>query len=87
MPRSVASCCVLRTAFEDHERLSTCVAVHIDIAPAHRLANAGPEGFRDGFLGREARGEMARRKFHRLAIGDFAGSEDPMQEAFAKTLE
>lgn len=78
---------LLRSAFEDHERLPACVSMHIDVAPAHRLPNAGAECFRDCFLGRKARGKMPRRELHRLAIRDLARREHAMEEAFAEALE
>src|ERR1700674_1029239 len=61
--------------------------MNIDVFPAHRLPDAGAECFRDSFLGREARRQMARRKFHRLRIRDFARRKNALKKALAKTIQ
>src|SRR2546421_12491156 len=40
-------CQFFRAAFEDYERLTAPFAAHINILPAHRLPNPGPECLRD----------------------------------------
>ncbi len=59
----------------------------IDVAPAHRFADAGAERLRDRLFRGEARSEMARGKFHRLAISDLALREDAVEEALTETFE
>jgi len=61
--------------------------MHIDLLPAHRFSDPGAECFRDGFFRREARRKMARRKFHRLRILDFARREHAVEKTFAETIQ
>src|SRR5207248_18943 len=61
--------------------------MHVDIAPAHCFADASAECFRDRFFRREPGREMARWKFHRDAISNFALGENPLHETFARTIE
>src|SRR5262249_14511830 len=61
--------------------------VYIDVAPAHGFSNSSTECFRYCFFRGKTRREMARRKFHRLAIGNFALGENPLHEPFTKTIE
>src|SRR6266496_6203364 len=75
------------SAVKDQEWLAAFFLMHVDIAPAHRLANTGAECLRHCFLGREPGREMARRKFHRHAISNFALGKNPFHETFAKTIE
>jgi hypothetical protein len=61
--------------------------MHIDVTPAHGFSNASTECFRHRFFCREPRCEMARRKFHRLAIDNFALGENPVHKTFTKAID
>ncbi len=78
---------LLRAAAQDDEWLAAFSLLHVEIAPPHRLSDPGPEGFRKRFLGRKARREMARGKFHRVGISDLALGEDAVQKTVAETLD
>ena len=62
-------------------------AVNIDVLPSHGAADPGPERLRDSFLRRKTRREMARRKFHRLAILDLARRENAMKKPLAEAIQ
>ena len=72
---------------KDEERFAGLFFVHVDITPPHRFSDPGPECFRDRFLRREASREMARWKFHRDAICDFAFGKDAFHETIAESIE
>src|SRR5205823_5021498 len=76
-----------RTAAQHDEWFAAFFLAHVEIAPAHRFSDAGPECFGERFLRREARREMAGRKFHRLRISDFTSSENAPQKTVAKPLD
>jgi hypothetical protein len=80
-------CQFLCGAGEHKEWFSTWFFADVDVAPAHRFANAGAECFGDGFFPSETRGEMARGKFHRHRILNFAISENAMKKAFAEAVD
>jgi hypothetical protein len=83
-----AFCCqFLRGAGKHKEWFSTWFFADVDVAPAHRFANAGTECFGDGFFPSETRGQMARRKFHRHRILNFAIGENAMKKAFAEAVD
>src|SRR5437773_1815364 len=75
------------SAVKDQEWLTAFFLMHVDIAPAHRFSNAGAKCFGHCFLGRESGRKMARWKFHRLAISDFAIGKNPFHETFAEPIE
>src|SRR5438874_12518750 len=75
------------SAVKDQERLTAFFLMHVDIAPAHRFSNAGAKCFGHCFLGRESGRKMARGKFHRYAVSNFALGKNPLHETFAKTIE
>src|SRR6202023_2803259 len=60
---------------------------HVDIAPAHRFTNAGPERLGNGFLRSETGRKMARRKFHRHRILYLACGKNAVEKSFAKSVE
>src|SRR5437764_7284077 len=72
---------------KDQERLAAYFFVHVDIAPAHCFADASAECFRYRFLGREPGRKMARGKFHRHAVGDFALGKNAFHKTFAEPIE
>src|SRR5947208_14341070 len=74
-------------AVKDQEWLTAFFLMHVDIAPAHRFSNAGAKCFGHCFLGRESGRKMARGKFHRHAVSNFALGKNPFHETFAKTIE
>ena len=57
--------------------LAARFADNFHVAPSELMADAGAEGFADGLLGGEARGEMDVWFFHGLRISDFALEKDP----------
>src|SRR6184192_1050562 len=76
----------LRRPRENEKRFAAWFFLNVDIAPAHRLANPGAECFRNCLFRSETRSQMARWKFHRHGIRDFAIGKYTMEEFFAKTL-
>jgi hypothetical protein len=77
----------LRGAGKHKEWFSIWFFADVDVAPAHRFADAGAECFGDGFFPSETRGQMARRKFHRHRILNFAIGENAMKKAFAEAVD
>src|SRR5438874_8484236 len=75
------------SAVKDQKRLAAFFLVHVDIAPAHRFPNASAERFRHRFFRRKPGREMARWKFHRLAIGDLALGKNPLHKTLTKTID
>jgi hypothetical protein len=78
---------ISRTAAEHDERLAAWFFVHIDIAPAHCFTDAGPESFRYSLFRGKTRRKMARRIFHRLAVGDLACGKNAMEKTLTKTFQ
>src|SRR5436305_12654559 len=74
-------------AVQNQKRFAALFLVHIDVTPAHGFSDASTECFRYCFLCGEPRREMARRKFHRPAIANFAFSENPFDEPFTKAIK
>ena len=72
---------------QNQKRFAAFFLMHIDVTPAHGFSNASTECFRHRFFCREPRREMARRKFHRLAIDNFALGENPVHKTFTKAIE
>lgn len=72
---------------EDEKRFAARFFLDVDVAPAHRFANAGAERFGDGFFSCKPRSQMASGKFHRHRILNFAIGENAMKKAFAKTID
>src|SRR6266478_5607579 len=87
--RSDAALCreFLRWSREDQKRFAAWFFFDVDVAPAHCLPNAGAECFRHRFLRRKTGSQMARWKFHRHGISNFALSKYTMKEFFAETLK
>src|SRR5207247_9458821 len=79
-------CAFMRHPRKIETRFAAWLLLHVDIAPAHRLAYPGAECFRNCFFRGETRSQVARGKFHRHGIRDFAIGKYTMEEFFAKTL-
>ena len=69
---------------EDDVGLAGFFAADFHVLPAKLAADAGAEGFGDGFLGGEASGEKGGRFLVGKAVRDFFGAEDALQKAFAE---
>src|SRR5450432_539962 len=78
---------LLCTAGQDRKRFAAFFLPNVEITPTHRFSDAGSECFRERFLGRKTRREMARRKFHRLRIGDLAFGENTLQKPVTEALD
>ena len=72
---------------ETHERLATRAVIDGDGLPAQLGADAGGERLRHRLLGREPRGEVARRELVGEGIRPLLLGEHPLQEAVALSLE
>jgi hypothetical protein len=78
---------LFRWAGEDQVRFAAWFPANINITPTHRFADAGPERFRNGLLGREASGQMSRRKFHGIRVLNLSFGEDAAQEPITKAVD
>ena len=67
--------------------LAARFADNFHVAPSELMADAGAEGFADGLLGGEARGEMDVWFFHGLRISDFALEKDAVEKTVAEALD
>ena len=86
--RHATFCCqFLRRSGKDEEWLAAFLFADVDVPPAHRLADAGAKCFRDRFLARKSRRQMARWKFHRHRIFNFAVGKNAAPKFFAKAIE
>jgi hypothetical protein len=70
-------------AGEDDVGFARLFAADADFAEGHLAAEAGAEGFGDGFLRGEAGGVIRVRVAHGGAVGDLFGGEDALEEGFA----
>src|SRR5579884_487023 len=61
--------------------------LNVDVAPAHRFADARAERLGNRLFRRKARSEMARRKFHGHRVCDLAFGKDALEKAIAETLQ
>src|SRR5579884_3938355 len=61
--------------------------LNVDVAPAHRFADARAERLGNRLFRRKARSEMARRKFHGHRVCDLAFGKDALEKTIAKTLQ
>src|SRR5712692_4039114 len=77
---------LLRGSGKDEERFASWFFSDVDVAPAHRLADAGAEGFGHRLFSGKTRGQMTPGKFHRHAIFNFAFGEDAMKKAIAEAI-
>jgi len=68
---------------EAHEGFLARAVIDGDGMPAEFRADAGGEGFGNGFLRGEAGGEVLVRVAHAEAVGDFAGGENAVEEGRA----
>jgi hypothetical protein len=66
--------------------LTARLFANIDIPPTHRFANACAERFRHSLFRRETRSQMARWKFHRHRILNFAIGKNAMQKAISEPI-
>src|SRR6266404_3837410 len=86
--RHATFCCqFLRRSGKDEEWLAAFLFADVDVPPAHRLADAGAKCFGDSFLARKPRRQMARWKFHRHRIFNFAIGKNSPQKFLAETIE
>jgi hypothetical protein len=77
---------LLRFSVKLKLRLLSGQANDFHVAPANAAALARAQRFHAGFFGRESRGKMLDGSRLRLAVGDFAGGEQPIEKTFAVTL-
>src|SRR5947207_622238 len=78
----------LRTLTVQHsERLTRIAFADFDVAPTELLADAGAEGFRDGFLRGKPCREVQLRIFHAPAISDLVRQKTPVDEPLAKFFQ
>jgi hypothetical protein len=76
----------LAFASEDNVRLAGFFAANFHIMPSERSADANAEGFGDGFLGGETRGDVWNGIRVREAVSGFFGDENALKEAAAMLL-
>src|SRR6266480_61463 len=69
------------------KRFAAGLFANIDVAPAHRFADAGAECFRNGFLRRKPRSQVASWEFHRHRIFNLAVGKDTMKKSITKTVD
>ena len=76
-----------RAAMQLELRRTAGLSHYFDVTPQHALRVPGAERLHRGFLGREAAGEMNRRRMPPHAVRDFAFSENAAREAVAVAVD
>src|SRR6266567_1141447 len=86
--RSYAAFCgkLLRWSRKYEKRFAAGLFANIDVAPAHRFADAGAECFRNGLLRRKPRSQVARWAFHRHRLFNLALGENAMKKSIPNTV-
>ena len=74
-------------AMQNHERLPAVFPAHFHVLPAEVLADPGPEGLRDRFLGGKSRREERGGVLVRERVGDLGRLEDAVHEPLTELLE
>jgi YfiH family protein len=72
---------------EPQHRLAAGLIGNFDVAPADSVTPAGAQRFHCGFFHREAAGIALELIFVALAIGDFRGREEALEEGLAVALD
>src|SRR5438132_8975509 len=78
---------LLRGSGENQERFAAFLLENVDVTPTHLLPDSSAKRFRDCFLSRKSRSQMARRKFHRHRIFNFALGKNAAEKFFAEAIE
>lgn len=76
-----------RSPADIYEGLATFLIENLDIKPADAFDEAGPKHLHDGFFGRPASGERFVAVLPLLAVLDFFGRVDPIDESLGVPLD